>query len=163
MAASKEITKKIVERVNDLREQINYHNYRYYVLDNPEIPDAEFDKLFRELQSLEEQHPELITSDSPTQRVGAAPLKEFGEVKHVVPMLSLANAFSEDELQGFGNRICDMLSLKDPNDIEFTAEPKLDGLAISLRYEYGKFVQAATRGDGVDAWASWLEELVNPS
>jgi DNA ligase (NAD+) len=149
MAASKEITKEIVERVNDLREQINYHNYRYYVLDNPEIPDAEFDKLFRELQSLEEQHPELITPDSPTQRVGAAPLKEFGEVKHVVPMLSLANAFSEEELQGFGKRIGDMLTLKDPNDIEFTAEPKLDGLAISLRYENGKFVQAATRGDGV--------------
>jgi len=149
MAAKKEITEKIIERVNDLREKINYHNYRYYVLDNPEIPDAEFDKLFRELQELEQQHPDLVTPDSPTQRVGAPPLKEFGEVQHTIPMLSLANAFSEEELQGFGKRIADLLNLKDPEQIEFTAEPKLDGLAISLRYEKGKFVQAATRGDGI--------------
>ncbi len=149
MAHSKAITEATVERVNELREQINHHNYRYYVLDDPEISDAEFDKLFRELQSLEEQHPELITPDSPTQRVGAAPLKEFGEVHHTVPMLSLANAMNEDELHGFGKRVVDLLKSKDPNAIEFTAEPKLDGLAISLRYEKGKFVQAATRGDGV--------------
>ncbi|MCI0504998.1 MAG: NAD-dependent DNA ligase LigA [Gammaproteobacteria bacterium] len=148
MPASKAVTQAIVERVNDLRQQVNYHNYRYYVLDNPEIPDAEFDKLFRELQALEHQFPELITSDSPTQRVGAAPLKEFGEVRHAIPMLSLANAFSEEEVQGFGKRIADMLKHKDPDHIEFTAEPKLDGLAISLRYEKGRFTQAATRGDG---------------
>ncbi|HEY5603013.1 MAG TPA: NAD-dependent DNA ligase LigA [Gammaproteobacteria bacterium] len=148
MPASQAITQAIVERVNELRQQINYHNYRYYVLDNPEIPDAEFDKLFRELQSLEQQFPELVTPDSPTQRVGAAPLKEFGEVRHAIPMLSLANAFSEEELQGFGKRIADRLSLKDPEQLEFTAEPKLDGLAISLRYEKGRFAQAATRGDG---------------
>ena len=149
MAAKKEITEDVIKRVNELREQINYHNYRYYVLDNPEIPDAEFDKLFRELQSIEEQHPDLVTPDSPTQRVGAAPLKEFGEVRHAVPMLSLANAFSEDELLGFGKRVMDMLGVNTPDQLEFTAEPKLDGLAISLRYEKGKYVQAATRGDGV--------------
>ncbi|MGD8566902.1 MAG: NAD-dependent DNA ligase LigA [Gammaproteobacteria bacterium] len=149
MSAKKELTEDVIKRVNELREQINYHNYRYYVLDDPEIPDAEFDKLFRELQSIEEQHPDLITSDSPTQRVGAAPLKEFGEVRHAVPMLSLANAFSEEELTGFGKRVMEILNIKDPDQLEFTAEPKLDGLAISLRYEKGKFVQAATRGDGV--------------
>ena len=147
MTAKKQITERELQRANDLRQQINYHNYRYYVLDNPEIPDAEFDKLFRELQALEQQFPELVTPDSPTQRVGATPLKEFGEVRHAVPMLSLANAFSEEELAGFGKRISEQLN-KNIDELEFTAEPKLDGLAISLRYEKGKFVQGATRGDG---------------
>ena len=138
---------KIRDKVNSLREQINHHNYRYYVLDDPEIPDAEFDRLFRELQALEQQYPDLITNDSPTQRVGAAPLKAFGEVKHKVPMLSLANAFDEEELSSFGKRISEILGKK-INDIEFLAEPKLDGLAVNIRYEKGKLVQGATRGDG---------------
>ncbi|MGD8560681.1 MAG: NAD-dependent DNA ligase LigA [Gammaproteobacteria bacterium] len=149
MTAKKAVTENVIKRVNELREQINYHNYRYYVLDDPQIPDAEFDKLFRELQDLEEQHPDLVTPDSPTQRVGAAPLKEFGEVRHAVPMLSLANAFSEEELEGFGKRVVDTLGVKGADQLEFTAEPKLDGLAINLRYEKGKLVQAATRGDGI--------------
>lgn len=138
---------KIIKKVNSLREKINYHNNRYYVLDDPEIPDAEFDKLFRELQSLENKFPDLISDDSPTQRVGAAPLKEFGEVRHRVPMLSLANAFEEDELLNFGKRISEIVGKK-IDDMEFIAEPKLDGLAVNVRYEKGKLVQGATRGDG---------------
>jgi DNA ligase (NAD+) len=145
----KQITPQYRDRANDLKEQINRHNHRYYVLDDPEIPDAEYDKLFRELQSLEEQLPDLITSDSPTQRVGAAPLKEFGEVTHAIPMLSLANAFNDEEMLSFGSRIAGLLDSENADSLEFTAEPKLDGLAISLRYEQGKFVQGATRGDGV--------------
>jgi len=145
--SAKQLTQDMLARANDLRQQLNYHNYRYYVLDDPQIPDAEYDKLFRELQALEHQYPELITPDSPTQRVGAAPLKEFGEVIHAVPMLSLANAMNDDELAGFGKRISERLG-KSVDQLEFTAEPKLDGLAISLRYENGKFVLGATRGDG---------------
>lgn len=140
------VSKKNQKRAAALREQINYHNYRYYVLDDPEIPDAEYDRLFRELQDLENTYPELISQDSPTQRVGAKPLSSFGEVKHVVPMLSLGNAFSEDEVEAFGKRITDRLETK---NVQFVAEPKLDGLAISLLYEKGVLVRAATRGDGV--------------
>lgn len=139
---------RIVERIKQLRGQLNHHNYRYYVLDDPEIPDAVYDRLFRELHSLEQQYPELVTPDSPTQRVGAQPLKVFGQVRHAVPMLSLANAFEALELQQFGKRLADILEIDDPEGIEFTAEPKLDGLAISVRYENGSLVQAATRGDG---------------
>lgn len=145
--SSKKPNQKILDKANELKEQINYHNYRYYVLDDPEIPDAEFDKLFRQLQSLEQEYPELVSDDSPTQRVGAAPLKEFGEVRHKVPMLSLANAFDEDELIGFGKRISEIVG-KNIDDMEFIAEPKLDGLAVNIRYEQGKLVQGATRGDG---------------
>jgi DNA ligase (NAD+) len=136
------------KRIEELREQINHHNYLYYVLDSPEIPDAEFDKLFRELQDLEQQHPDLITPDSPTQRVGAEPLKVFGEVKHQIPMLSLSNAMDEEEVRSFGRRVADLLKETDADHIEYTAEPKLDGLAISIVYENGRLVQAATRGDG---------------
>ena len=135
-------------RARELREQLNYHNYRYYVLDDPEIPDAEYDRLFRELQALEEQYPALVAPDSPTQRVGAEPLKAFGEVKHVVPMLSLGNAFSGEEVRDFGRRIAEKLGLAG-DEIDFTAEPKMDGLAISLLYEAGVLVRGATRGDGV--------------
>ncbi len=134
------------KRVEQLREQIRFHNHRYYVLDDPEIPDAEYDRLLRELESLEQQHPELISSDSPTQRVGAEPLKAFGQVEHRVPMLSLGNCFSEEELEAFTRRIADRLDNSEA--LEYNAEPKLDGLAVSLRYEQGKLVQAATRGDG---------------
>ncbi len=132
-------------RVNMLREQINYHNYRYYILDDPEMPDSEYDRLLRELQVLEQNHPELITGDSPTQRVGAAPLDKFGEVKHKVPMLSLGNAFSDDEVRDFDRRARERLEI---DHITYTAEPKLDGLAISLIYQDGVLVQGATRGDG---------------
>lgn len=139
------VPKQAAQRAAALRDQINYHNYRYYVLDNPQIPDAEYDRLFRELQELERQHPSLVTSDSPTQRVGAAPLQAFGEVKHVVPMLSLDNAFSEDEVQAFDRRMREGLKLE---AVVYAAEPKLDGLAVSLLYEDGRLVRGATRGDG---------------
>ncbi len=138
-------SKSIQQRVAELRDIIEYHNYRYYVLDAPEIPDAEFDRLMRELEELEVGHPELVSSDSPTQRVGGEPLAGFAEVRHAVPMLSLANAFAGEEVEAFDKRIRDHL---EADEIEYVAEPKLDGLAISLRYEKGHLVVAATRGDG---------------
>ena len=134
------------KRSTELHEQLHFHNYRYYVLDDPKITDAEYDQLFRELLQLEEQYPELKTSDSPTQRVGAAPLSEFQSVTHAISMLSLSNTFDFTELQAFDKRVHDRLKTIDP--IEYVCEPKLDGLAISLRYENGILVQAATRGDG---------------
>ncbi|MFM8846010.1 MAG: NAD-dependent DNA ligase LigA [Gammaproteobacteria bacterium] len=133
-------------RAAQLRRDIEYHNYRYYVLDDPQIPDAEWDRLLQELRALEAAHPELVTADSPTQRVGAAPLDEFAEVRHRVPMLSLDNAFTDDDLRAFDRRVRERLGTSD--EIEYSAEPKLDGLAISVTYENGVFVQAATRGDG---------------
>lgn len=133
------------KRIEELRKQLAHHNYQYYVLDNPEIPDIEYDRLFRELQQLETEHPELITPDSPTQRVGGAPLKGFDEVKHEIPMLSLGNVFSEEELSDFDRRVRDGLGI---DEVIYAAEPKLDGLAISIRYEDGVLVRAATRGDG---------------
>ncbi len=135
-----------MQQLEALRGQLRYHNHRYYVLDDPQIPDAEYDRLFRELQALEAAHPEWVTADSPTQRVGAAPLDEFGEVKHAIPMLSLGNVFSDGELLAFDKRIHDRL--KSVGVIDYVAEPKLDGLAISLLYENGLYVRAATRGDG---------------
>ncbi len=139
------IPEKIRQRVEQLHTQLNYHNHRYYVLDDPEIPDVEYDMMLRELQDLEAQYPELCSPDSPTQRVGAAPLSKFSEVKHEVPMLSLANVFSEQELEDFDRRCREGL---DTDCIEYVAEPKLDGLAISLLYKDGLLVRAATRGDG---------------
>ncbi len=136
---------KAFQRVTELRKQLAHHNYQYYVLDNPEIPDIEYDRLFRELQQLEAEHPELITLDSPTQRVGGAPLKGFDEVKHEIPMLSLGNVFSDEELADFDRRVRDGLGI---DEVVYAAEPKLDGLAISIRYENGVLVRAATRGDG---------------
>jgi DNA ligase (NAD+) len=137
--------KSAAQRIAELREQINYHNYRYYVLDDPEIPDAEYDRMLRELEQLERDHPELVTPDSPTQRVGGAPLDEFAKVRHRVPMLSLSNAFSDDEVREFVRRIQERIAVE---ATEFTAEPKMDGLAISLVYERGVLVQGSTRGDG---------------
>lgn len=137
---------QIKEQVETLREQLNEHNYRYYVLDDPIVSDAEYDELFRELQKIEKAHPEIITPDSPTQRVGAAPLKAFSEVQHAIPMLSLDNAFSDEDIVAFNERIQDRLKLH--ANIEFSCEPKLDGLAVSLRYENGVLVKGATRGDG---------------
>ena len=133
------------DRIAQLRDEINYHNYRYYILDDPEISDSEYDRLLRELQDLEQQYPELITPDSPTQRVGATPLESFAEVKHRIPMLSLGNAFSDEEVLDFDRRARERLGV---DVIEYAVEPKLDGLAISLRYEEGVLVQAGTRGDG---------------
>ncbi len=132
-------------RIEALREQINHHNYLYYALDAPEIPDAEYDRLLRELQDLEQRYPKLITPDSPTQRVGVAPLEAFREVRHELPMLSLNNAFSDEDVTDFDRRIRERLGVE---KVEYHAEPKLDGLAISLVYEQGLLVRGATRGDG---------------
>jgi len=134
-------------RAESLRRTIEHHNYRYFVLDDPEIPDAEFDRLMRELRELEAAHPELVTPDSPTQRVGGAPLDEFSEVRHRVPMLSLDNAFSEEDVAAFDRRVRERLGTD--GEVAYSAEPKLDGLAISVTWEDGVFVRAATRGDGV--------------
>ncbi len=138
----------IRKNVESLRDQIRHHNYRYHALDDPEIPDVEYDRLLRELQALEAEHPELITPDSPTQRVGDAPISVFGTVQHELPMLSLGNAFSEDELEEFHRRVLDRLELDDQADLIYAAEPKLDGAAVSLLYEDGVLVRGATRGDG---------------
>lgn len=129
-----------------LKSELNRHCHAYYVLDNPSIPDAEYDSLFRELQALEEAHPELVASDSPTQRVGGAPLPQFEQVRHSVPMLSINNGFSEEDIAAFNRRVCE--GLKTDTETEYAAELKFDGLAINLRYEDGLLVQAATRGDG---------------
>jgi DNA ligase (NAD+) len=138
------------EKLKQLREQLNQHNYQYYVLDAPSIPDAEYDRLFQELKKLEELNPELITSDSPTQRVGAEPLSAFNQIEHKVPMLSLDNAFSAEDLNQFYKRISKILVSQgnQGKDIELTIEPKLDGVAVSLFYKSGKLVYGATRGDG---------------
>jgi len=140
--------KNIKKRVAELHEQLHAHSHRYYVLDDPSISDAEFDLLFRELQQIEADHPELLSDDSPTQRVGSAPLSQFEQVKHRVPMLSLNNAFSLEELEDFDRRVKTRLEADEKTKIDYVAEPKLDGLAVSLRYENGVFVQGATRGDG---------------
>jgi DNA ligase (NAD+) len=133
------------ERTEDLRRQINYHNYRYYVLDSPEVADAEYDRLMQELRAIEAEHPELQSPESPTQRVGAGPAEQFAVVQHRVPMLSLANAFSADALRAWHERISRLLG----REIEdFTIEPKIDGLAIMLRYADGRLTIGATRGDG---------------
>ncbi|MCZ8411513.1 NAD-dependent DNA ligase LigA [Achromobacter dolens] len=135
-----------------LRAEIEQHNVRYYVYDDPSISDAEYDRLMRELQDLEAAHPELVTPESPTQRVGAAPVSAFGSVRHAVPMLSLGNAFDEEDVVAFDRRVTDTLRgaglLGPAQQAEYFCELKLDGLAISLRYEDGRLVQAATRGDG---------------
>jgi DNA ligase (NAD+) len=136
---------EVSEKILQLRKHIEEANYQYYVLDEPRIPDVEYDRLLRELEALEAQHPDLVTVDSPTQRVGAAALNEFKQVQHLLPMLSLNNAFSADEIRDFVKRIEDELA---NTNLYFSVEPKLDGLAISLRYENGIFIQGATRGDG---------------
>jgi DNA ligase (NAD+) len=133
-------------RVEELRSQINYHDYLYHVLDRPEISDAEYDALMRELRDLEARHPELITPDSPTQRVSGQPIEAFGVVEHRVPLLSLGNAFSEDELRAWFKRIT---NLAERQDIALVCEPKIDGLAVALVFEKGSFAQGATRGDGM--------------
>ena len=141
----------VARRVDELRTLVRRHDYRYYVLDSPEILDTDYDALYRELRTLEESHPELITPDSPTQRVGGEPLPAFGQVTHREPMLSLANAKDEDELVAWHARVAKLVAETGfaPGRLEFTLEPKIDGLAISLTYEDGRFAQGATRGNGV--------------
>ncbi|HHK5726358.1 TPA: NAD-dependent DNA ligase LigA [Serratia marcescens] len=136
----------IIQQINQLRATLRHHEYQYHVLDAPEVPDAEYDRLMRELRELESAHPELITADSPTQRVGAAPLAAFDQVRHEVPMLSLDNVFDEESFLAFYKRVQDRLKSSDP--LTFCCELKLDGLAVSLLYEDGELVRAATRGDG---------------
>ena len=139
---------EVAAKIAALSEQLHYHNYRYYVLDDPLIEDAEYDRLFRQLQQLEAKYPELITADSPTQRVGGAPLDAFSQVEHQLPMLSLDNAFSDQELLDFNRRIGERLDREPTQAIEYVCEPKLDGIAVSLVYEQGRLVLGATRGDG---------------
>jgi DNA ligase (NAD+) len=138
--------KQAAARIAELKETLERYNYRYHALDDPEVPDAEYDRLMLELRALEAEHPKLVTADSPTQRVGAAPVAAFGAVRHRLAMLSLDNAFSDEEVRDFDRRIRERL--KHEGVIQYSAEPKLDGLAISARYENGVFVQGATRGDG---------------
>lgn len=142
MSDKKSSEKNIIK----LRDQLRYHSHRYYVLDDPELSDNQYDNLYKQLLKLEKQYPELVSIDSPSQRVGAEPLDTFKKIQHQIPMLSLNNVFSVDDLIAFNNRLQDRLKIT--GDIQFSAEPKLDGLAISIRYEEGLLVQAATRGDG---------------
>lgn len=142
------MTKANTQKVSSLREQIRLYNHQYHVLDEPSVPDVEYDRLMRELQAIEKEHPELVTADSPTQRVGAQPASAFTTVQHRLPMLSLDNAFSDDELSGFNKRVIDRLELDESVNIDYSAEPKLDGAAVSLIYKRGHLVQGATRGDG---------------
>ena len=141
------VPETISEQARQLRQEIAEHNYRYYVLDQPSIPDAEYDRLFKTLQNLETDYPQLITPDSPTQRVGATPLAEFVTVQYEIPMLSLENAFDAEEVIAFDKRIRQRLKMTDP--IEYACEPKVDGVAVSLLYENGRYQRAATRGDGM--------------
>ncbi|HSG97232.1 MAG TPA: NAD-dependent DNA ligase LigA, partial [Woeseiaceae bacterium] len=141
---------ELEQKIESLREEIRYHNYRYHTLDDIEIPDAEYDRLVRELQRLEAAHPELVTPDSPTQRVGAEPSDALATVQHRIPMLSLDNVFSEDELRDFHKRVAEKLEFEDgAENLRYSAEPKLDGAAVSLLYENGVLIRAATRGDGM--------------
>ena len=141
----------IVERIEELREDIRYHNYRYYVLNSPVVSDAEYDRLMRELQELEAAHPELVTPDSPTQRVGAESLDRFEKVRHPKPMLSLSDAFDEEELRAWLERISKLLPEGvEAEDLQYVVEPKIDGLTVVLTYEDGRYVQGATRGNGIE-------------
>ncbi|HHG75535.1 MAG TPA: DNA ligase (NAD(+)) LigA, partial [Persephonella sp.] len=132
--------------INDLREVIRYHDWRYYVLANPVISDYEYDKLFHLLKKIEQKFPELITPDSPTQRVASGLTKEFPQVKHLAPMLSLDNSYNEEDLRDFDRRVKEATGL---NTVEYSVEPKFDGAGISLVYEDNLFIRGATRGDGI--------------
>jgi len=145
--------KDIKKEIEELRDKVNFHNYRYYVLDSPVISDAEYDRLMRRLEGLEARYPNLITPDSPTQRIGAKPIEAFGTVTHTIPMLSLNNAFSAEEAKEFDDRVKKLLKISQESEvrgqeIEYVAEPKIDGLAIELVYEDGRFTAGSTRGDG---------------
>ena len=138
----------VIEQLTSLRNLIRHHEYCYYVLDAPEIPDSEYDKLIKQLQQIEQQYPNLITTDSPTQRVGGAALSQFASIKHELPMLSLDNVFDESSFIAFNKRVKDRLHITENEQVEYCCELKLDGLAVSILYENGKFTKAATRGDG---------------
>jgi DNA ligase (NAD+) len=140
------VSRSVAARAEKLRETIERANYDYYVLDAPTLPDAEYDRLFRELQELERMHPALATPDSPTLRIGMTPVTEFAQVAHATPMLSLGNAFSDEEVTAFDRRVREGLGAE--GDVDYAVEPKFDGLAVSLSYEQGVFAQGATRGDG---------------
>jgi len=144
--AKKDASPEVLARVQDLREQIHYHNYRYYVMDDPVISDAEFDRLLNELSRLEAEYPELVTPDSPTQRVGAAPLDKFETVPHRLAMLSLENAFSEAEAREFEDRL--KRFLRTTEGFDYVVEPKMDGVAVELVFAGGHFQVGSTRGDG---------------
>ncbi|MBS9781544.1 MAG: NAD-dependent DNA ligase LigA, partial [Gammaproteobacteria bacterium] len=137
-----------IKRYRLLVEKINEYNHHYYALDNPLIPDTDYDALVREVIGIETQYPDIIAPDSPSQRVGGGLLSQFESIAHAIPMLSLDNVFNSDELSQFNQRVCERLQLPTDSDIEYACEPKLDGLAMSLRYENGILVQALTRGDG---------------
>src|SRR5829696_9933115 len=141
---------EVAERADELKRQLAYHNHRYYVLDDPEVGDDVYDALLGELRAIEREHPELVTPDSPTQRVGAEPVSRLEKVTHLQPMYSLANARSEEELRAWVERMRNHLAREgiEAPAFEFVAEPKIDGLAISLLYEGGRFVRGATRGNG---------------
>ena len=141
------IEPEIVNKVNNLREALHYHNYRYYVLDDPQVSDAEYDRMMQALIRLEHAYPKLTRADSPSVRVGAAPLTKFNTIAHSIAMLSLDNAFNEVEILEFDNRV--KRNLDTNEEIIYTAEPKMDGVAVELVYENGRLVTASTRGDGV--------------
>jgi DNA ligase (NAD+) len=143
-----QILEQVRVEYEQLKDELNQHNHRYYVLDDPSVPDSEYDRGMRRLQDIEQQHPELLSDDSPSQRVGGAALPSFSQVSHDVPMLSLDNAFSEEDLEAFDRRISDRLNYKDDQRIDYICEPKLDGVAVSLLYRNGLLVRGATRGDG---------------
>ena len=138
---------QIVEKIRDLRKILHHHNHRYYVLDDPEISDSEYDRLMQELIRLEIAHPDLASPDSPSARVGAPPLAKFDSIAHSIPMLSLDNAFADDDILDFDKRVKRYLDRQ--SDVIYTAEPKMDGVAVELVYEAGKLVTASTRGDGI--------------
>src|SRR5882724_9471983 len=141
----KTVSPDIDSKIESLREEIRHHEYRYYVLDDPEIADAEFDRLMNELKRLEAEHPELVTPDSPTQRVGGKPREGFQKIRHSSPMLSLDNALDESELRAFDARVREWLG---GEPFRYVAELKMDGLSMAARYHDGLFSQAITRGDG---------------
>lgn len=144
------VGEEIRKRAEQLRREIEYHNYRYYVLDSPVISDAQYDKLMRGLIELEERYPEIRTPDSPTQRIGAKPIDRFPVMKHTIPMLSLDDAFNEEEAREFDKRIKKILNMGDADKIEYICEPKMDGLAVEIIYENGVFLRGGTRGDGYE-------------
>ena len=139
------MTNGIAQKIEQLREQIRHHDYLYYALNKPVITDQEYDKLFKELEQLEKEHPEMVTPESPTQRVGGKAISEFASVKHSIPMLSIDNTYNEAELRSFDERIRKQLGNE---KFSYTVALKIDGLAVSIRYEKGRLVRAATRGDG---------------
>ena len=143
----KTVSPQIIQRVETLRKALHRHNYRYYVLDDPEVSDAEYDRLMQELKELEETHPEVASPDSPTTRVGAPPLDKFDTISHSIPMLSLDNGFKDEDILDFDRRV--KRNLKIQGDIQYTAEPKMDGVAVELIYEDGRLTTASTRGDGL--------------